>query len=274
MPRAAASRSKWRTAAPSAASATSVSAAVTRATDHTPPISASAIRSAASAFILRRARIRAAEPFAAAAACRAVASSAANSFSDVPVQQTKKARWIRANEIPEVRGCVGDPPEQVSERRISLDERVDRLAGSRPRDARKPFGHARTAQRRWARQRTGQSPDQSSFAGEFVLAAACRLRAAASRTRRSGARQSDDALQARVIIFKFQFPAVQTRDGGGQAKSQSRPRQGAALLQPHEPFDDAAAIGIRNAGAAVRHCQHDTLAVRARPRPRSRPPYR
>ena len=81
LPRSAASASRKRTAAPSAVSATSVSAWVTRASGQAPPMSASAISSAASAFMRRRIRISGSRPEAAAAAARVAPSSAASSSS-------------------------------------------------------------------------------------------------------------------------------------------------------------------------------------------------
>ena len=80
-PRAAASRSRKRTAARMAVSASSVSAWVARITGHTPPMSASAIRSAASAFVRRNSRIASASSLVASTAFSALVSSAARCWS-------------------------------------------------------------------------------------------------------------------------------------------------------------------------------------------------
>src|SRR5580704_13397936 len=81
---------------------------------------------------------------------------------------------------------------------------------------------------------------------------------------RSGARQRDDAAQARMIVFEFQFAAMQARDGRGEAQAQSRPRFRAALLETHETLHHAAAVGVGNARPAIRHAERDALAVMAR----------
>src|SRR5208282_3996593 len=93
--------------------------------------------------------------------------------------------------------------------------------------------------------------------------AACRAQAVASRPRRSGARQSDGALQAGVVVLELELAAVQPRDGGGEAQTQSRPWLRPALFEPHEALDDTVAIGVRNTWPMVRHRERNAVTVRA-----------
>jgi hypothetical protein len=87
-PRAAASRSMKRTAARTAVSASSVTACVTCITGQTPPISAKAMSSAASAFMRRNSRIASDSSLEAATALSAFASSSARCASGVELSST------------------------------------------------------------------------------------------------------------------------------------------------------------------------------------------
>ena len=77
----------------------------------------------------------------------------------ISAEQTKQARRVGFNEIPEIRRRFGDTVEQACQRRMPVDQRLERLAGSGARDARKPFARARPTRRRRMRQGAGQSPD-------------------------------------------------------------------------------------------------------------------
>src|SRR5208282_4307972 len=87
--------------------------------------------------------------------------------------------------------------------------------------------------------------------------------AVASRPRRSGARQSDGALQAGVVVLELELAAVQSCDGGGEAQTQSRAWLRPALFEPHEALDDTVAIGVGNTRPVVRHRERNAIAVHA-----------
>ena len=77
---------------------------------------------------------------------------------------------------------------------------------------------------------------------------------------RSSARQGNDAFQARMIVLKRQFAAMQARHRRGEAQAQPGARLRAALLQPHEALDHMRAVGFRDAGAAIGDGEQDAVA--------------
>ncbi len=66
-----------------------------------------------------------------------------------------------------------------------------------------------------------------------------------------------------MIVLELEFAAMKPRHRGGEAQPQARAGLGAALLEPHETFDHAAAIGRRDARTVIRHGQRDALAATA-----------
>src|SRR2546422_11762865 len=81
---------------------------------------------------------------------------------------------------------------------------------------------------------------------------------------RYSARQRDHRAQAGRIVLQAQFAAVQMRDRGGEAQAQPRARLRAALLQPHEALDHAAAVVGGNAGPRVGDREQDAIPLPAR----------
>lgn len=57
--------------------------------------------------------------------------------------------------------------------------------------------------------------------------------------------------QAGVIVRELELTAMQPCDRRGEAQARAAAGLRAALLEPHEALDHAAAIGLRNAGAAL-----------------------
>ena len=143
----------------------------------------------------------------------------------ISAEQTKQARRVGFERGPRgkapLRRCRRAGSSAPDARSISalsaLPEAVRAMLASHSRRARRDPLPTHAARRRPSRRTNAAS-------SRLWRSAACRAQAAASRPRRSGARQSDGAPQAGVVVLELEFAAVQPRDGGGEAQAQSRAR--------------------------------------------------
>ena len=140
------------------------------------------------------------------------------------------------------------------------------------RQTAKPIGNAgarrfRLGELRRGRDALGQSRTFSAAANRrFMDSPICGKpyvwRAASSRNLyRPSPWQGNDAFEARLVVLEPQFAAMQARDRRGEAQAKPGTRLRAALLQPHEALDDAAAVGFRNARSAVGDGEQNAVAL-------------
>src|SRR5262249_56180695 len=78
---------------------------------------------------------------------------------------------------------------------------------------------------------------------------------------RPRARQRDDGLEPGVVILELELAAMQAGHRRSKAEPQTGARERAALFEPHEALDRAAAVGRGNAATAIRDRQHDAVAL-------------
>jgi len=162
-------------AARKAASANSVSARVTRSTGQTPPMSARAISSAASALPRRRARIAWSSLSAVSPARSTSAISAANcaSGSDSSTARKRSGSWrMRSHKYGEPSANPRDQLGELGVASLGRNEQLpDRLAGTAARNFSQPFGDPRVRFIRRGQFGRGLDLTASDGAGSPFLAA-------------------------------------------------------------------------------------------------------
>src|SRR5262249_31089939 len=75
------------------------------------------------------------------------------------------------------------------------------------------------------------------------------------------ARQRNARPQARRIVLKLELAALKPSDGGDQAQAQPGTWQRTALLKAHKAIEDAGAVALWNAGAAIANREHDSILL-------------
>ncbi len=65
-------------------------------------------------------------------------------------------------------------------------------------------------------------------------------------------RQASTTAQAGIVVLQPQGAAMEAGDGGGEAEAEAEARPRARGFEAHEALQHVAALGLRNAGAAIR----------------------
>ena len=64
-----------------------------------------------------------------------------------------------------------------------------------------------------------------------------------------------------MVVFKYEFSAMQIGDGGNQAEAKAAARCGAASFQAIEAAQYRLPLVLWNAGAIIRDTEHWTLSI-------------